>query len=105
VQNIESQLLLWLPKLGMAVAIFFCFWVISKITQTVLRKSGDPFSLKEPIRSLVSKGAKISILVFGTITALGTLGINVSALVAGLGLSGFALGLLSKIRFQTYWRG
>jgi len=92
VQNIESQLLLWLPKLGMAVAIFFCFWVISKIPQTVLRKSG----LKEPIRSLVSEGAKISILVFGTITALGTLGINVSALVAGLGLSGFALGFALK---------
>ena len=95
-QNIESQLLLWLPKLGMAIAIFFCFWVISKITQTVLRKSGDRLNLKEPIRSLVSGVAKISILVFGTITALGTLGINVSALVAGLGLSGFALGFALK---------
>ena len=41
-------------------------------------------------------GAKISILVFGAITALGTLGINVSALVAGLGLSGFALGFALK---------
>lgn len=41
-------------------------------------------------------GAKISILVFGAITALGTLGINVSALVVGLGLSGFALGFALK---------
>ena len=31
-------------------------------------------------------------LIFGAITALGTAGINVSALVAGLGLTGFALG-------------
>ena len=95
-QTIESQLLLWLPKLGMAIAIFFCFWVISKITQNVLRKSGDRLNLKEPIRSLVSGVAKISILVLGAITALGTLGINVSALVAGLGLSGFALGFALK---------
>ena len=35
---------------------------------------------------------KITLLAFGTVTALGTLGINVSALVASLGLTGFALG-------------
>ena len=62
----------------------------------MLRKARNRFSLKDPIRSLVFEGAKISILVFGTITALGTLGINVSALVAGLGLSGFALGFALK---------
>ena len=57
-QNIESQLLLWLPKLVMAIAIFLCFWVISKITQTVLRKARNRFSLKDPIRSLVSGGQR-----------------------------------------------
>jgi len=41
---------------------------------------------------LLGRIAGISLVVFGTITALGTLGIDVSALVAGLGLTGFALG-------------
>jgi len=59
----------------------------------VLRKARNRFSLKDPIRFLVSGGAKISILVFGAITALG---INVSELVVGLGLSGFALGFALK---------
>ena len=35
-------------------------------------------------------------MVLGFITALGTLGINVTALVAGLGLTGFALGFALK---------
>lgn len=95
-QTIEGQLLLWLPKLAMAMAILFCFWVISKVAQTALKKSGDRLNLKEPVHSLVSEVTKISILVFGVITSLGTLGINVSALVAGLGLSGFALGFALK---------
>ncbi len=95
-QTIEDQLLLWLPKLGMAIAILFCFWAVSKIAQTALRKSGTRFNLEEPVRSLISEVAKVSILVFGVITSLGTLGINVSALVAGLGLSGFALGFALK---------
>ncbi len=62
----------------------------------MLRKFGDRWGLQEPISSLVSGVAKVSILAFGTVTALGTLGINVSALVAGLGLSGFALGFALK---------
>jgi small-conductance mechanosensitive channel len=41
---------------------------------------------------LIAQTTKISLLIFGFITALGTLGLNVSALVAGLGLTGFALG-------------
>jgi len=32
----------------------------------------------------------------GAISALGTLGVNITALVAGLGLTGFALGLALK---------
>lgn len=95
-ETIESQLLLWLPRLAMAVTILFCFWVVSKVAQTALKKSGDKINLKEPVRSLVCEVVRISILVFGVVTSLGTLGINVSALVAGLGLSGFALGFALK---------
>lgn len=35
-------------------------------------------------------------LVFGAVTALGTAGVDVAALVAGLGLTGFALGFALK---------
>jgi len=35
-------------------------------------------------------------VILGIITALGTLGVNVTALVAGLGLTGFALGFALK---------
>ncbi len=71
----------------------------------MLRKFGDRRGLQEPISSLVSGVAKVSILVFGTITALGTLGINVSALVAGLGLSGFALGFALKDTISNFVSG
>jgi small-conductance mechanosensitive channel len=41
---------------------------------------------------LLGRIAGLALLVFGAITALGTFGVDVSALVAGLGLTGFALG-------------
>ncbi|MFA7098279.1 MAG: mechanosensitive ion channel domain-containing protein, partial [Gammaproteobacteria bacterium] len=37
-----------------------------------------------------------TLIAVGAITALGTLGVNVAAMVAGLGLTGFALGFALK---------
>jgi small-conductance mechanosensitive channel len=48
------------------------------------------------ILRLAGRTSSIALTVFGAITALGTMGINVSALVAGLGLTGFALGFALK---------
>ena len=48
------------------------------------------------ILRLAGRTTSIALIVFGAITALGTMGINVSALVAGLGLTGFALGFALK---------
>jgi small-conductance mechanosensitive channel len=41
---------------------------------------------------LLGRAIHFTLLVFGWVTALGTLGLDVTALVAGLGLTGFALG-------------
>ena len=53
-------------------------------------KAIDP--TRQDILNLIGQIARIGLLIFGLVTALGTLGVNVSALVAGLGLTGFALG-------------
>ncbi|HSE93079.1 MAG TPA: mechanosensitive ion channel domain-containing protein [Methylomirabilota bacterium] len=42
--------------------------------------------------TIVGQTAKVALVCFGAVTALGTVGVNVTALVAGLGLTGFALG-------------
>ena len=89
-QEIQEQVFLWMPKLGIAIVIFFAFWVFAKVVKTLLQKAGTRLNLNQPVLSLLSETAKIILLVFGAITALGTLGVNVSALVAGLGLTGFA---------------
>lgn len=44
----------------------------------------------------VASLARTAILLVGLICALGTLGVDVSAIVAGLGLTGFALGFALK---------
>ena len=95
-QTVHEQTIAWGPKAGVAVAVFLIFWVLSKISYKAIIKIGTRTQLNVHIASLLARSAKIALFVFGVVTALGTLGINVSALVAGLGLTGFALAFALK---------
>src|SRR5947199_3735740 len=75
-----------------AVVIFVAFWIAARILQFAIcrfRRHVEPGS---DLIDLLGRTAKITLIIFGLITALGTVNVNVSALVAGLGLTGFALG-------------
>lgn len=87
---------LWMPRVGGAVLILIVFLVISKILKGVITKGAGRLNLDTSLTSLLARISSVTLIIFGFITAFGTLGINVSALVAGLGLTGFALGFALK---------
>lgn len=87
-----EELRTFAARAGSAAAIFFGFWVAAQIVQVVIRRMHRHVDGSADLLDLLGRTAKMAVLVFGFITALGTLGIDVSALVAGLGLTGFALG-------------
>ena len=59
----------------------------------------------DSISRVISGIAKNIIVIIGFITALGTMGINVSAIVAGLGLTGFAFGFAFKDMLSNFISG
>ena len=79
-------------RLGTAVAIFIAFWIAARIVHAVIRRVHAHAQDNADLLDLLGRVAKLALNVFGIVTALGTAGVNVSALVAGLGLTGFALG-------------
>ncbi|MBL1433948.1 MAG: mechanosensitive ion channel [Gammaproteobacteria bacterium] len=99
-ENIIQMLLegttLWIPRVGGAVLIFVAFFIISKIIKNAITKGSERLKLNSNLTSLFVRISSVTLLIFGFVSALGTLGINVSALVAGLGLTGFALGFALK---------
>jgi len=95
-QTLLEQATLWLPKVIGVVAIFFIFYILAKTLKKLINKVAEQFQFDENITLLLSRTSSLTLIIFGCITALGTLGINVSALVAGLGLTGFALGFALK---------
>lgn len=88
--------LLWGPKIGLALVIFLLFWLVANITNRALINLGKKTQLNDHVMSLSARSTRIVLFLLGIISALGTLGVNVSALIAGFGLTGFAVGFALK---------
>jgi small conductance mechanosensitive channel len=86
------QASLFFPKAAVSLLVFFSFWFANILIQKVMRRIGEKAHLSKDLLVLMGRTASSALIIFGAITALGTAGIDVSALVAGLGLTGFALG-------------
>ena len=82
----------WTPHVLVAILIFLGFWIVARLSDRFISKVFSHTRLNVLVTTLLSRAAHIALVVFGVVTALGTLGINISALVAGLGLTGFAVG-------------
>ncbi len=95
-QTVFDEAARWLPNLGIALLLLLAFYLLSKIVKSLIVRGAARLDLDAHLTSLFARTSGVIIMTFGVVTALGTLGVNVSALVAGLGLTGFALGFALK---------
>ncbi|MCS5712119.1 mechanosensitive ion channel family protein [Candidatus Berkiella aquae] len=95
-----------LPAILMSILIFALFWFLAKFcTSLIQRLALKSTPQKQPVFLVFTIATRIAILLVGAITALGSAGVNVSAMVASLGLSGLAIGLASKDAFSNLMAG
>ena len=91
-----TQWVLYVPKVFAAVVVLAAFWLIAAGLDQLVRRFGSAPLLQSDALGIITRRIKVSILLIGVVTALGTLGVNVAAMVAGLGLTGFAVGFALK---------
>jgi small-conductance mechanosensitive channel len=96
VQYLLDEATLWAPRAIGVVVIFVVFFILAKIIKRIITRAAERLEIDGNLTLLLARASSITLTIFGFVTALGTLGINVSALVAGLGLMGFALGFALK---------
>jgi len=107
VQYLLDEAILWMPRIIGVVVILVAFFILAKIVKRIIFNAAERLKLDSNLTSLLARTSNITLMIFGFITALGTLGINVSALVAGLGLLGYAMkdtisNLLSGVLILLY---
>lgn len=81
-----------LAGLAIFAALVMAGFLADRLVQRMITARG----IAPELSRLLGRAAKITLIALGTVCALGTWGIDVTALVAGLGLTGFALGLALK---------
>ena len=91
-----EESMIWLPKLAAVLFIIILFFLLAKFVKRIILKLAEKLELDPHLTKFFAQASRVVFTLFGVITALGTVGINVSALVAGLGLTGFALGFAFK---------
>jgi len=96
IENAPGLINEWGPKIIIASLMLLVFWIASSIARKAIFAAGDKADLEYPVVRLMAMAARVTLLIAGIITSLGTMGVDVSALVAGLGLTGFALGFAVK---------
>ena len=95
-QTSIDQFIQWIPSIAAAIVVFVVFYLLGQLGKTLIMHSTAKIQLDKHVSMLLARATRITLIVLGLITALGTLGIDISALVAGLGLTGFALGFALK---------
>jgi len=93
---IVRRTVVYLPWVAVAVVIVAVSLALGMALQRVVRRAGTARQADPDVLEFLGQCTKIAALTIGIVVALGTLGIDVSALVAGLGLLGFALGFALK---------
>lgn len=95
----------FLPRLIVAIIVFLVFYLISQLsgffTNILLPKNLEKTTASFLIKNII----KFSVLVIGTVSSLVIIGVDLSALIASLGLAGVALGFAFKDIFQNFISG
>lgn len=95
-QNFKLRFLEAVPGLLLGLIILFIFWLFAAIGTRIIAYAAPRVKADTSVVLLLSRIYFYSILILGIVTALSATGLNVSALIAGLGLTGFALGFALK---------
>jgi small conductance mechanosensitive channel len=95
-QRYYAEVIAFVTRLGTSLLLLLLFWLAGAILQRLVVRVTQPRALNPDLVYFLGRSAKLVLLALGAVTALGTLGVDVTALVAGLGLLGFALGFALK---------
>lgn len=88
-----KNLFLLAPHIMFGSAIVIASYFAALIVRSSLSKTFRRFSWEKPLGSMITTLIFYTILVIGVVAGIGTMGVNITPVIASLGLGGFAIGL------------
>lgn len=81
------------PRILSAILILVVGVIIARWVDGILLRALDKKGMEPPVKMLISRLVKLLVVGFALVIALGTAGVNVMALVAGISVAGVGVGL------------
>jgi len=104
-QVVSARITAYLPDVLAAVVLLIAFWILSAAVRRAmlagLRRSG----VSEGPAGLLVKVARFAVLALGILTIADQLGVNVTSMVAGLGVAGLALSFAAQDTVANFISG
>lgn len=85
-----------IPDILLALLVFAVFYLIYRMLSAAISHIAASVKLERTVTGFILIAVKYVILIFGAITALQQVGINVTSIIAGLGIAGLSLGFAAK---------
>lgn len=92
IQNLIVDFLTFLPKLVVAIVILVVTVVLAGVANRLIRRALAARGANEQVTQVLTQLTRWAVLALGIVTALQQVDFDVTGLVAGLGIVGFALG-------------
>ena len=97
VQRLVTGAVEFVPALIAALVILVLFWALFRVTRGPLEIALVRMGLARPlVTMLVDNVYRVTVLVFGLVTAADQIGINVATALAGIGVVGLAIGFAAQ---------
>ncbi len=104
-ENLGAMASDWLVRLTSAVLVFMLFYflwlIINRIAKSILKQSQQDKTTETFILTLI----KYSVLIIGGLTGLNAGGVDISAVLASLGIAGITIGFAARDAFSNLISG
>lgn len=81
------------PRLAAGVVMILAFWGAGILVRHLFTRIGRSMERGvQPVLTLIGRTGEVLLILVGAVAGLATLGVQTAELIAGLGLTGFALG-------------
>ena len=105
-QNTLQRIISFVPRLFIAIILFLLFYGLAVLARKTARRVMARVShIPWAVRTLIARSIYLLTLVVGILVALSAANVNVTTLIASLGVAGFALGFALKDILENFIAG
>lgn len=95
-QTLMTRVVSYLPNVLSAILLLVVFWMVNKAIQKVISAALVRTNVVRQARGLILRSARVALYIFAVLTIAAQLKINITSLLAGVGVMGLALSFAAQ---------